>query len=96
MLFKILYFICWLPVKILLPIKKIGKENLIKGKAILCCNHQTNLDCIPLFYLAKSKVFALCKKELYNTKFKRWFFNSMKRGIILWFFRKVHVLVKKI
>ena len=31
--------------------------------------------------MAKSKVFALCKKELYNTKFKRWFFNSMKRGI---------------
>lgn len=81
MFYKILYFLCWLPFKILLPIKKVGKENLIKGKAILCCNHQSNLDFIPIFYLAKSKVFALCKKELYATKFKRWFFKSMKRAI---------------
>lgn len=81
MFYRFLYFICWLPFKILLPIKKIGKENLIKGKAILCCNHQSNLDFIPIFYAAKSKCYALCKKELYATKFKRWFFKSMKRAI---------------
>ena len=78
MLYKILYFLCWLPIKILFPTKIIGKENLIKGKAILCCNHQSNIDTIPIYYAGKTKVYALCKKELCNTKFKAYFMKKMR------------------
>lgn len=78
MLYKLLYIICWLPLKIMLPIKKIGKENLIKGKVLLCCNHQSNLDFIPILYTAKTKTYILGKKELFKSKISNWFFNNMR------------------
>ncbi|MBE5746075.1 MAG: 1-acyl-sn-glycerol-3-phosphate acyltransferase [Clostridiales bacterium] len=78
MLYRLLYILCWLPLKLMLPIKKVGKENLIKGKAILCCNHQTNWDFIPIFYLGKAKTYVLGKKELFKNKFWSWFFKSMR------------------
>ena len=76
-MYKFLYILCWLPFKILYPVKVIGKENLIKGKAILCCNHHTKADFIPIFYATKTKVYALCKKEILNTKFKKWFLTKL-------------------
>lgn len=78
MLFKILYILCYLPLKILFPVKIIGKKNLLKEKAILCCNHHSNYDFIPIYYASKTKVFALCKKELYSSKLKAWFFKRMR------------------
>lgn len=78
MLYKILYILCYLPIKLLFPVKIIGKKNLIKGKAILCCNHQSNIDTIPIYYAGKTKVYALCKKELCNTKFKSWFLKKLR------------------
>ncbi len=78
MFYKILYILCYLPLKILFPIKVVGKENLMKSKAILCCNHQSNIDFIPIYYAAKTKVFALCKKELYSNKIKSWFYKQMR------------------
>ena len=78
MLYRILYILCYLPIKLLFPVKIIGKENLIKGKAILCCNHQSNIDAFPIFYAGKTRVYALCKKELCNTKFKMWFFKKLR------------------
>lgn len=78
MLYKILYILCYLPIKLLFPVKIVGKKNLIKGKAILCCNHQSNIDTFPILYAGKTKVYALCKKELCNTKFRAWFFKKMR------------------
>lgn len=78
MFFRFLYILCWLPFKILLPVKIVGKKNLIKGKAILCCNHHSNYDFIPIYYACKTKVYALCKKELYSSKFKAWFYKRMR------------------
>lgn len=78
MLYKILYFLAWLPLKLLCPVKIIGKKNLLKSKAILCCNHQSNFDFIPIYYAGKTKVYSLCKKELYSTKFKAWFYKRMR------------------
>lgn len=78
MLYKILYVLAWLPLKILFPVKIIGRKNLLKSKAILCCNHQSNYDFIPIYYAGKTKVYSLCKKELYSTKFKAWFFKCMR------------------
>lgn len=78
MLYKILYILAWLPLKLLFPIKVVGKKNLLKSKAILCCNHQSNFDFIPIYYASKTKVYSLCKKELYSTKFKAWFYKNMR------------------
>ena len=78
MLYKILYILAWLPLKLLFPIKVVGKKNLLKSKAILCCNHQSNYDFIPIYYASKTKVYSLCKKELYSTKFKAWFYKNMR------------------
>ncbi len=78
MLYWILYILCWLPIKILFPVKIVGRKNLIKGKAILCCNHQSNIDTLPIYYAGKTKVYALCKKELCNTKFKAWFMRNLR------------------
>lgn len=78
MLYRILYILCYLPIKLLFPVKIVGKENLIKGKAILCCNHQSNIDTFPIFYAGKTRVYALCKKELCNTKFKMWFLKKLR------------------
>ncbi|MGN1208152.1 MAG: lysophospholipid acyltransferase family protein [Christensenellales bacterium] len=77
MLYWFLYILCWLPIKILFPVKIVGRKNLIKGKALLCCNHQSNIDTFPILYAGKTKVYALCKKELCNTKFKAWFMKKM-------------------
>lgn len=78
MLYRLLYLLCWLPLKIMYPVKKVGKENLIKGKAIICCNHQSNIDFIPIFYSVKTKIYALGKKELFKNKFLSWFFKTMR------------------
>ena len=78
MLYKILYVLCFLPIKLLFPVKVKGKENLIKGKAILCCNHQSNIDFIPILYASKTKTYTICKKELFSSKIKKWFFSNMR------------------
>lgn len=78
MLYYILYVLCYLPIKLLFPVKVVGKKNLIKGKAILCCNHQSNIDTFPIYYAGKTKVYALCKKELCSTKFKAWFMKKLR------------------
>ncbi len=68
---KFLQIILWLPAKILLPTKVVGKKNLVKGGAIYACNHQSSLD-IPTLslnlvrkqhYLAKMEYFKKGKKS---------------------------------
>lgn len=78
MFFRLLYLILFLPFKLLFPTKVKGKENLIKGKAILCCNHHSNFDFFHIFASCKTKVYTLCKKELYSSKFKAWFFKKLR------------------
>ena len=76
--FKILLY---LPVKILLPTKIVGKKNINKNeKTILICNHQSLLDVVLLLIAYPKKIYFLGKQELFNNKFKSWLFKSL--GVI--------------
>ena len=82
MIYFLAYILCWLPLKIFLPIKIIGKKNLLKGKAILCCNHHSNWDFAPIYYIAKSKLYVLCKDSLFKNKFFAFILTRL-RGIAI-------------
>ena len=77
MLFWIILSILWLPVRLLLPTKLIGKENLIKGKSIYACNHQSNFDIVVLAVRLYTKIYALGKAELNKNKFIAWFLRNI-------------------
>jgi len=70
-MYNFFYAIFWWFQKIFMPVKIIGKENLLSGKAILSCNHQTNLDFLPIYLNANSKLYALCKEEIFKHKIIR-------------------------
>lgn len=66
-IFKILYFPRYYNVN------NIPK----KGAVILAGNHTNNLDAAMMVGSPNRVVHMLAKKELFNTKFKNWFFRSM-------------------
>ena len=70
-MYNFFYAIFWWFQKIFMPVKIVGKENLLSGKAILSCNHQTNLDFLPIYLNANSKLYALCKEEIFKHKIIR-------------------------
>ncbi len=77
-LFRLIQILIWLPVKIFMPVKVIGKKNLIKkGGAVYVCNHQSNLDAFILATNISRVQYSLAKEELFSTKFKRWFFRHI-------------------
>lgn len=78
MLYYIMYYLALLPFKLICRVKVKGKQNLIKSKAVLCCNHHSNLDFVPIYYAAKTRVYSLAKKELFSSKFKAWFMGVVR------------------
>ena len=55
-----------------------GVENIPNNESvILAGNHTGFLDAILMLYAPKEIVHMMAKKELFNTKFKYWFFKSM-------------------
>ena len=77
-MYKILQIIVWPFYRLFHPIKIIGKKNIPpKSKAILICNHYSNSDIIVLGTAIFRKQHFLAKKELFNSKFKNWFFKKM-------------------
>lgn len=74
----LLIIIFYLPARILFPTKVVGRENLIKGKAIMICNHRSLLDPIMMVALMPSVRFSFMgKKELFKGRFKSWFLKSI-------------------
>ena len=72
MIFWICFWIIFLPMVIIFPIKKVNKKNLkeLKGKNfIIACNHMTNVDAIMLDIKLFKKFRYLAKKELFENKF---------------------------
>lgn len=53
-----------------------GKKNLPKGKAIIVCNHKSNVDYIYLWNKIWRKQYVLSKDSLYKNPISRWFFRS--------------------
>lgn len=76
-MFRFCQFLVALPIKILYPTKLIGKKNLPKGKAILACNHRSNLDPILLAVNTWEKKYYLAKKELFKGKIKSGLLKSL-------------------
>ena len=72
MIFWICFWLIFLPMIIVFPIKRIGKKNLkeLKGKNyIVACNHMSNADAIMLDIKFFKKFRYLAKKELFEKKF---------------------------
>ena len=72
MIFWICFWIIFLPMVIIFPIKKVNKKNLkeLKGKNfIVACNHMSNMDAIMLDIKFFKKFRYLAKKELFENKF---------------------------
>ena len=56
----------------------IGRKNIPnKGAVILAGNHTKMLDAAIMVYAPKRVTHILAKKELFNSKLKKWFFTSM-------------------
>lgn len=77
-MFYIFIGLIFIPVLILFPTVIKGKKNIPKkGKMILCCNHQSNMD-LPLIATRMRRRYKyLAKKELFSTRFKSWLFRVM-------------------
>ena len=50
------------------PLKIIGKENIPEGKAILCSNHFSLLDCGFVATAYSKDIKFLAKKEIFKNK----------------------------
>ena len=78
---KILYWfikiILYIPLRIICPTFVKGRKNLGKGKAILVCNHQSNLDPILISLLIAKQPYFLAKQELFKGKVTSKFFSHI-------------------
>lgn len=68
------YWLCWilafLPLRIFWPTKVIGKRNIPKRKqkAILACNHSSNMDPVLINARLVPNPYILAKKSLFKNK----------------------------
>ena len=79
MLFYILYTLLVIPCMILFPTAVKGYRNLPrKGRMILVCNHQSNMDAILIgIRIPKRRFYFMAKAEVFKNKFLSWFFTSI-------------------
>lgn len=68
MLFWFTLLLIWLPITILFPTRVIGRKNLIKGKSVWACNHQSNADIMIIATRAFMRMYCLGKAELNKNK----------------------------
>ena len=81
-LFCIFFAIAFIPITIILPTKKIGKVKKDKEKGqILISNHYSNFDAIVLDIKLGKRICFLGKKELFNNKISKWFFENVTGSI---------------
>lgn len=76
MIFWLVKIITFIPFLILFPCRFVNKQKLPKGKAIIVCNHKSNIDFIYLFTHIGRKQFVIAKKELFKNRFVSWFFKK--------------------
>ena len=76
--FCILFAIFYLPITLFYPTKIIHKERFPrKKKAIVTCNHYSNLDAIIINIRFHSRLMFLAKIELFKNAFMRWFMKCL-------------------
>jgi len=80
-MYRILYWIVriitFIPLLILYPFIIKNKKNFKKGKAVVVCNHQSNIDA-PLLLSRLPHMYVLSKKELMKSFFTRFLLNIVK------------------
>lgn len=76
MIFWLIKIITFLPFLILFPCRIVNKKKLPKGRAIIVCNHKSNIDYIYLFTHIWRKQYVLAKQELFKNKFVSGFFRK--------------------
>ncbi|MBQ7884926.1 MAG: 1-acyl-sn-glycerol-3-phosphate acyltransferase [Clostridia bacterium] len=76
MIFWLIKIITFIPFILLFPCRLVNKKKIPKGKAILVCNHRSNIDYIYLFTHIGRKQFVLAKQELFKNKFVGGFFKK--------------------
>lgn len=76
-LYKFFQNLLWLPGKIFMPTKVVGKKNLINDGAVLICNHQSALDIILIGLSIYKQHKILAKQELFENKNKAKFYKSL-------------------
>lgn len=77
------WILFWPFIRLLFPVKIVGKENLKKvdkKSAILICNHLSNADPVLIASYIRRKISFLAKREIFKNKLAGWFFRSI--GII--------------
>ncbi len=75
-LFDIVRGIIFLALKIFLPFKSKGKENLPKeGSIVLCSNHISLLDPVLILLTSRRRVYFMAKNELFKNKLSGAFFR---------------------
>lgn len=78
MLYRFLKIICWPIIFLIFPTRIKNRKNIKKGKNyIFVCNHRTNLDVVLLIQNIHRRQYFLAKKELFSSKFNKWFFRQM-------------------
>ena len=75
MFFWLMKILTFIPLKVLFPTIVVGKKNIPKGRAILVCNHRSNIDYVYLFTFLWRKQYVLSKEELYKNRFVSKFFK---------------------
>lgn len=76
--FCILFALFYLPITIFYPTKIIHKERMPKKrKAIVTCNHYSNLDPIIINIRFHAHFMFLAKIELFKNAFMRWFMRCL-------------------
>ena len=77
MVFNIARILSKICVKFFFFLKIKGKENIpLKGKIIICCNHQKIIDPAFIVSCTKRHIAFLSKQELYNNRLIRFFMNK--------------------
>lgn len=71
----------WFRPKIIRVSEKVPKN--VKGGVLIAANHTTFVDpIILLLTFWKRRVYSIATKDIFNTKFKKWFFTRMNCIII--------------
>ena len=74
MIFWICWVLLWLPLKIMFPMKIVGKKNYPKKgqSAVITCNHYSNWDAEIVQISFARRMFYLVKKEMMEHKTIGW------------------------
>lgn len=77
--FCTIHFIVWPFIKLLMPFRAVGLENIPEGAALLCANHTSAWDAIliALSMPRTSRMTFMGKEELFKKPLLRWFFTKL-------------------